>query len=253
MLVPPALVALRGRWHLLRRNARMVGVYGVVAIAGCQLAYFSAVEYLQVGVALLLEYTAPVVVIAWLWLRHGQRPGLMIGVGCVVAGAGLVLVLDVVTGVGLDPVGVLWALLVMLCVATYFVLSAQQGNGLPPIVLAAAGMVVGAVALLLLGVVGLLEMSWSTGGHVRRQPGAVVGGGPRPRRGDRRGRVHDRHRGRAQARVTARLVRRAQRGAVRARLRLAVPRRGAAGRAVRGGALILAGVVLVKIGEPRHP
>ena len=36
-------------------------VYGVVAVAGCQFAYFSAVEYLQVGVALLLEYTAPVV------------------------------------------------------------------------------------------------------------------------------------------------------------------------------------------------
>ena len=99
----PALVALRGRWHLLRRNARLVVGYGVVAVAGCQFAYFSAVEHLQVGVALLLEYTAPVVVIGWLWLRHGQRPGLLIGVGCVVAGAGLVLVLDVVTGVGLRP------------------------------------------------------------------------------------------------------------------------------------------------------
>ena len=69
----------------------------------------------------------------------------------------------------------LWALLAMLCVATYFVLSAQQGNGLPPIVLAAAGMVVGAVALVLLGVVGLLEMAWSTAPAV--SPAAGCRGG----------------------------------------------------------------------------
>ena len=162
VLAPPALVALRGRWHLLRRNARLVVVYGVVTIAGCQFAYFSAVEHLQVGVALLLEYTAPVVVIGWLWARHGQRPGLLIGFGCAVAGLGLVLVLDVVTGVGLDPVGVVWALLAMVGAATYFVLSAQEGNGLPPIVLAAAGMVVGAASLVVLGALGLLEMAWST-------------------------------------------------------------------------------------------
>jgi drug/metabolite transporter (DMT)-like permease len=162
VLLPPALVALRGRWHLLRRNARLVVAYGVVSIAGCQFAYFSAVEHLQVGVALLLEYTAPVVVIGWLWARHGQRPTWLIALGCVVAGAGLVLVLDVVSGAGLHPVGVLWALLAMVGAATYFVLSAQEGNGLPPLVLAAAGMVVGAAVLLVLGVVGLLEMSWTT-------------------------------------------------------------------------------------------
>ena len=48
--------------------------YGVIAVAGCQLAYFSAVDRLPVAVALLIEYTAPVAVIAWLWARHGQRP-----------------------------------------------------------------------------------------------------------------------------------------------------------------------------------
>jgi len=253
VLAPPALVALRGRWHLLRRNARMVVGYGVVAIAGCQLAYFSAVEYLQVGVALLLEYTAPVVVILWLWLRHGQRPGLLIGAGCVVAGAGLVLVLDVLTGVGLHPLGVLWALLAMLCVATYFVLSAQQGNGLPPIVLAAAGMVVGAVALLLLGVVGLLEMTWSTGPAMlagSQVPWwvAVLGLGVVTAAvayttGIAAGR-----------RLGSRLASFVALNEVLFALAFAWLFLGEVPRAVQlaGGALILAGVVLVKVGEPRH-
>ncbi len=252
VLVPPALVALRGRWHLLRRNVRMVVGYGVVAIAGCQFAYFSAVEHLQVGVALLLEYTAPVVVIVWLWLRHGQRPGVLIAVGSVVAGAGLVLVLDVVTGVGLDPIGVLWALLAMLCVATYFVLSAQQGNGLPPLVLAAAGMVVAAVALLLLGAVGLLEMAWSTGpatyaGSEVPWWVAVLGLGVVTAAvayttGIAAGR-----------RLGSRLASFVALNEVLFALAFAWLFLGEVPRAVQlvGGALILAGVVLVKVGEPR--
>ena len=39
-----------------------------------QLCYFSAVQYLSVGVALLLEYLAPVILIAWHWARTQRRP-----------------------------------------------------------------------------------------------------------------------------------------------------------------------------------
>jgi len=75
VLAPVAVVQLRGRWHLLRRTAPLITAYGLVAIAGCQLAYFTAVAHMEVGVALLIEFSAPVAVVGWLWLRHGQRPG----------------------------------------------------------------------------------------------------------------------------------------------------------------------------------
>ena len=75
VLAPFAIVQLRGRWDLLRRNAPLVGVYGLLAVAGCQLAFFNAVERMPVGVALLVEYMSPVAVIAWLWFTRGQRPG----------------------------------------------------------------------------------------------------------------------------------------------------------------------------------
>ena len=75
VLVVPALVQLRGRWGLLRGNVALITAFGFLAVAGCQLAYFNAVQHMQVGVALLIEYTAPVVVIGWLWLRRSQRPG----------------------------------------------------------------------------------------------------------------------------------------------------------------------------------
>jgi len=158
VVLPFGLVSLRGQWGLLRRNAGLVVTYGVLAVAGAQFCYFSAVGYMQVGPALLIEYTAPAAVVVWLWLRHGQRPGGVTLAGAGLAAVGLVLVLDLLSGADLNVAGVLWALAAMVGAATYFVISADESNGLPPMVLAAGGLVVGAVALGLLGVFGLLPM-----------------------------------------------------------------------------------------------
>ncbi|HEX3297962.1 MAG TPA: DMT family transporter [Nocardioides sp.] len=162
VLLGPALAALRGRWHLLRANAGLLTAYGLVAVAGCQLAYFNAVDRLPVAIALLIEYAAPVAVVGWLWARHRQRPRGLTVVGAAVAIAGLMLVLDVLSADSVDGLGVLWALGAMVGCAFFFVVSAGEGNGLPPIVLAAGGLVVGAVGLAIAGALGLVEMSAST-------------------------------------------------------------------------------------------
>ena len=145
MLAGPAVVALRGRWHLLRRNVGLVTVYGLVAVAGCQLAYFNAVEHLQVGVALLIEYTAPVAVIGWMWLRHGHRPGRLTLGGGVLAPRSAWCSCSTCSRV---PTSAWWAWSGRCCAmagaAVYFVLSASEDNGLPPLVLAAAGLTLGA-------------------------------------------------------------------------------------------------------------
>lgn len=165
VLLVPVLIALRGRWHLVvgdPRRAGTIALYGVLAVAGAQLCYFYAVSYLQVGVALLLEYTAPVAVVVWMWLRHGQRPGPVTLVGAAVAAFGLAMVLGVLSGVSLNVVGVLWALGAMVGAASYFVISADAENGLPGVVLAGGGLLVGACVLGLAGAVGVLPMRAST-------------------------------------------------------------------------------------------
>ena len=171
VVAPFGLAALRGRWSLLRQNAALITMYGVLAVAGAQFCYFSAVTYMQVGPALLIEYTAPAAVVLWLWLRQGQRPGRITMIGAALAALGLVLVLDVVSGAELSIPGVAWALGAMVGAATYFVISADESNGLPPMVLAAGGLVVGTAALGLLGLVGIMPMHASTSpttysGHV---------------------------------------------------------------------------------------
>ena len=162
VLAPLAVVQLRGRWDLLRRNLPLVGVYGLLAVAGCQLAFFNAVERMPVGVALLIEYMSPVAVIGWLWLTRGQRPGPRTVAGALLAIAGLVLVLDLVSGTDVDGIGIIWAFGAMVGVTAYFLISAREDDGLPPVVLAAAGLTVGAAALLALGLVGVLPFAATT-------------------------------------------------------------------------------------------
>lgn len=162
VVLPFALVALRGRWGLLRRNVGLVVLYGLLAVAGAQFAYFSAVQYMQVGPALLIEYTAPAAVVVWMWLRHGQRPGVMTLVGAGLAALGLVLVLDLLSGADLSLTGVLWALGAMVGCAAYYIINGDDTTGMPPIVLATGGLVVGAIVVALLGLVGLLPMHAAT-------------------------------------------------------------------------------------------
>src|SRR5690606_17876529 len=85
VLLVPAVIALRGRWSLLRRNAGMIIAYGLLAVTATQLFYFQAVAVMDVGIALLIEYTAPVAVVLWLWLRRGERPTRRSILGAVIA------------------------------------------------------------------------------------------------------------------------------------------------------------------------
>ena len=245
-----------------RRAARPVGAaapqrsasssaYGAIAVAGAQFCYFSAVQHMQVGPAILIEFTAPAAVVVYLWLRHGQRPGRMTLAGAGLAALGLVLVLDLVSGADLSLPGVLWALAAMVGCATYFIISADEDNGLPPLVLAWGGLVVGALAL---GVLGARRSAADAGVDgdpvVRRRGGRLVGpaGGAGP--GHRRAGLRRRHRRGPPARLAAGVVRGAARGGRERLLGVAAARRAAAARpSCSGGLLILAGVVAVKLGE----
>ena len=158
-----ALVALRGRWSVLRQHWQMVVSYGVVAIAVPQLAHFSAVQYLQVAQGLLIQYLAPVAIVFWLWLRRGERPATRTVLGSVVAMGGLALVLQVsAAGFSLDLRGVAWSLLAMLGNAAYFIFSSDDRTDLPPVVMVAGGTVCASVLLIAVALVGLLPVAIST-------------------------------------------------------------------------------------------
>jgi drug/metabolite transporter (DMT)-like permease len=161
MLTVPAVLALRGRWGQLWRSWRMLIAYGLIGVVACQVCYFNAIEHMPVGIALLIEYTGSILVVGWLWLRHGQRPRRLTLLGGAAAISGLALMVAVGGGSaagGISLAGLSWALMAAVSMAVYFMLSAgpvRPASGqapaaresLPPIAMAWAAMCVGAAFL----------------------------------------------------------------------------------------------------------
>src|SRR5690606_29506539 len=102
-------------------------------------------------------------VVLWLWLHKGRRPKRLTLVGSAIALAGLALVVDVFGAVSVDTVGVMWALAAAVGMAAYFVISEDESHGLPTIAVAAGGLLVGAIVLLLAGAAGILDIAWAPG------------------------------------------------------------------------------------------
>jgi drug/metabolite transporter (DMT)-like permease len=157
VLTIPAIVQLRLRPASSAAVPTIV-LYGAVAVAGAQLCYFNAVAHLSVAVALMIEYSGILLVVGWVWVRHGRRPRRLTLVGGAIALGGLVLVLDLAGSHHLDVVGVLWAIGAAVGLATYFVLSAAADDSVPPLVLAWGGLAVGALILICAGAVGALPL-----------------------------------------------------------------------------------------------
>ncbi|MFV0451832.1 MAG: DMT family transporter [Propioniciclava sp.] len=161
LLAGPAALALRGRWHLVARRWRQVLGYGLLGGALAQVGYFHAIRFIDVGLALLLEYLAVVLVVLWVWVRHRRRPSQLAFGGMVVALTGLVIILNPGDLGTVDLRGIAWALLAAFGMAAYFVISAET-DAVPPVAFVAAGLGVGAVGIGLAGMVGLVPLVVST-------------------------------------------------------------------------------------------
>lgn len=174
LVLLPATVVLLRRHPLTGPNARAVLLYGVAAVAGVQLSFFQALQYLSVGVALLLEFLAPVLLVGWSWLRTGRTPAATTLLGCAVSLAGLVLVVDPFGPQRVEPVGIVWGLAAAVCVSVYFLLPGGDRDGaVPPLLMLSASMVVGAVLLAATGLAGITP--WEVGAPTGTLAGTEVG------------------------------------------------------------------------------
>jgi len=95
--------------------------YGIVGVALMQWSYSNAVSLLPISVALLIEYTAIVIVplVSLLLFKERVKPRLWFGIAAVLVG------LAVVSNVwesALDPVGVAWAFMAAGCLSIYFLI-----------------------------------------------------------------------------------------------------------------------------------
>ncbi|MCW2786617.1 MAG: EamA family transporter [Marmoricola sp.] len=107
----------------------LVVAHGLIGVAALQWAYFVAIDRLPVGMALLLEYQAPILVA--LWARFVQREqvsrGLWLGLGLAVGG--LAAATQVWHGARFDGVGILAGFGAAICFAGYFLIGEAAVNG----------------------------------------------------------------------------------------------------------------------------
>lgn len=155
ILLPFVAWSVRRDPGVLLRRWLWILAYGLLGVAGVQLTFYLSIERLPVGVALLLQYLAPVLLLLAAWARTRIRPAALALIGAALAIAGLWLVLDLAGDEPLDPLGVVFGLLGTLSLCAFFLLGANAPDDLPATGLIGGGVAVGAVILGVGGAVGL--------------------------------------------------------------------------------------------------
>ncbi|WP_434587921.1 EamA family transporter [Streptomyces sp. A5-4] len=142
-------VAWRHRALVLRRPALLAG-FGLLAVAGVQAFYFASLSRIPVGVALLVEYLAPALVLGWVRFVQHRPVTRAAAVGVVLAVGGLACVVEIWAGLSFDALGLLFALGAACCQVGYFVLSDQGSTGedaADPLGVIAYGLLIGTAVL----------------------------------------------------------------------------------------------------------
>ena len=129
------LVSNRTAFRVTRRQFATLAFLGVIGVALLQASYAGALQLLPVGITLLLEYTAVLMValVAFLFLGEKVRARLWVAIGCVLVG--LAVVAQIWSG-SLNPVGVILALVAAVTLTVYFVVGERQMASTPPLVVA---------------------------------------------------------------------------------------------------------------------
>jgi drug/metabolite transporter (DMT)-like permease len=95
-------------------------IFGVFGFAAVNLLYFLAIQRLNVGIALIIEFTAPIWIALWMRFIQKKLISKLLWWGLVIGLTGLVLIAQVWRGLTLDGLGVTFAILDAFALALYF-------------------------------------------------------------------------------------------------------------------------------------
>jgi drug/metabolite transporter (DMT)-like permease len=109
ILLTIAFLTGRKQLQIKRSELKDLIIFGVIGVAAVTSFYFFAIKYLNVAVALIIEFTAPIWIVLYLrFIKHKQISPLMWwGIGF--AFGGLILISQVWGESKLSPIGVAFA------------------------------------------------------------------------------------------------------------------------------------------------
>lgn len=114
------------RLRIGRREWPYLLAYGVLGVSMTQYLYFVALQYLPVGVALLIEFTAPVIVALWFRFVLKEPTRATVWLALTVSLLGLALVAEVWRGFTFDAIGLVAALGAALALSAYYLITDRQ-------------------------------------------------------------------------------------------------------------------------------
>lgn len=129
------LVIDRGAFRLTRRQFGVMAALGLAGVAVLQASYAVAIQLLPVGIALLFEYLAVllVAVIAFFFLKEKVKARLWIAIAFVLVGLAVVAQVWAST---LNPLGVVMALVAAASLTLYFIVGERQVGATSPLAVA---------------------------------------------------------------------------------------------------------------------
>lgn len=135
LMTAAGLALVPGAWRPGRSRLPVAALVALgLAIALVNAAYYLAIDHVAVAVAVVLQYTAPVLVVAYTAAASRRAPGRDIVLALVAAVAGVVLVSGITEGWGsIDGFGVAMGLAAALLFATYTLLSERVGGVFGPL------------------------------------------------------------------------------------------------------------------------
>ncbi|MDX6354463.1 MAG: hypothetical protein QOF98_1366, partial [Streptomyces sp.] len=141
--------ALRDRTLPRLRPGLLLG-FGALSVAGCQALYFVSISRIPVGVAILVEYLGPAMLLGWVRFVQRRPVRRSAVVGVLLAVAGMACVVEIWSGLAFDALGLLCAFGAACCQVSYFLFAdhgAQQDDAPDPVAVIAYGLIVGTVLL----------------------------------------------------------------------------------------------------------
>jgi drug/metabolite transporter (DMT)-like permease len=132
-------VKRRDSLRLRRREIPYLVVFGIAGVALVQWLYFVSISRLPIGIALLIEYIAPILIAIWAWAVFKEPIRRRIWVALVLAVTGLAVVVEVWSGLSLDGLGVAAALAAAVAYAVYVLMAERAVTWRDPASLTAYG------------------------------------------------------------------------------------------------------------------
>ena len=122
-----------------RKELPLLITYSLFGFAIVQFGYFIAISRMNISMALIIEFTAPIWIVLWIkYVRKSFVPKDM-WIAISLAFIGMLLLAQVWKGMTLDTIGVIAAFLDAFALATYFILGERLGHTRPTASLNALG------------------------------------------------------------------------------------------------------------------